>query len=309
MGEIISSLENEGYREIGDVPDFEGKHSNIERLSDFGLEVPQTLVVGEGAQKEDFSSWAEEMINEGNELMLRSDFGSSANRRNAPSIRDATQDVEDIWGKVTEFFKKNSLLDPIVIVQAIEPNSINRDVLSANIHFKKEYNKIEMRIEASPDIAVLINRLNLTPTIVKKDGDFTINKSPRLWDTILYRVGRDENKKLGIKLPKIEELEEDFNKRYEEVIEKGRNALKENPEQYSGPSYWNSMWNENFTSIPNEIIEIINKEENRIRKKVSKDSFVYSSGMFKMSFIKSPDGSIEPMYWDIIEGQYTKIYE
>jgi hypothetical protein len=316
---MVETFEEVGkYSELGEVPDIEGKHRNIKILHDVGLEVPDSIVVAQNYEVGDLDPLIDHLLDGEKEIILRSEFAvkEKGNERNAPSIRDASKSKEDVLDAVAKFIQNNSAWKPIVIIQGLFKNSINSDMLSANIQFKNtpignppyyKYKYIPREteieiIEATPDIAPLINRMNLTPPILYRNGKVTTQKSPLLWDMILYRVGREEYKKRGHKVSKLEDLPVNFNENSEiqEIMSEGKLALKEKADEYPGPAYWNEFWEDNLKVVPKEIEELLKEEEARIKQIVTKADFPFNQGILKMSFLQIA-GKVERYYWDMLE--------
>ncbi len=315
------------YVELGEIPDFGsrlGKHQRIQILEEAGLEIPETLVLGPNSQaeKENFQAWCQKCKDNNLEFMVRTDDSDAKIARYMPAIRDANSDVDSLWQKAQEFLATYS--QGIIIIQGSKVNIINNDILSANIQFERSHaygDMVNSKIEAIPDIAPLINRLQLKPafTIATNKNeikDIEIHNTENLWGMILYRVGREELRKVRKDLPNIENLPDNYKRIFKDIIEVGKNALKNTPDKYPAPAYWyNNVLNGDLNGLhlPENLATLMLSERARIismatnlRNPLSN----FESCILKMSFIVDAQrNTITPMYWDIIEDtrrEYSK---
>lgn len=297
------------YTELGWIPQCEnriGKVDNIRILNDAELDIPPTLVL-DGSNilnyEETVNDWANTMVSNGCEIMVRTDIPKQEVGRWLPYIfgKDLStpEQVDDLAKKLKDKFGNEYIL----ILQAMENNNINRDILSANIKYRHDYNGFNFSIDASPDISTFINRISL-PIFTKDFGkglDFQLGNTELFRKLLLYRIGWNElgnNEYPYIDKVKLEEID-----KYNDIISLGLETLGNNPDKYPGPAYWYDIFlkDNNLTEIPTPISLLLEREVTRISKRVRNGYIPFNSGTFKMSFLINSRNEIYPFYIELLE--------
>jgi hypothetical protein len=304
----IKEVSNSRVTELGQVF-FDGKHENIKLMDEFGLPIPDTLIVGIGIDNQKYEEWINE--HKGQDIIIRT--SNSRDRRNSTSFRDPERSEISI-DNIQNFVN----LDQAVILQALPEGSIDHDCLSGICRMSTKDNEygLHWEINCNPDLATLTNRLGLSSwwKFKLRNQEVLYTEVPKgnrevLLNHIYYRVGRTLLKSEGIKLPNLESVEYG-GEQWKQAIEYCKENIHKLEKDHALVILQEKINKYGIESVvPDEKdIELLKKIFPKItgffRKQLNRseeNTFPFSFGV-KFSILEYEGKEKQLLCWDIIKG-------